>query len=379
MKKVKLSCTSANYNIHIGQGLVAKAGATLKTLKAGKKVFIVSNKKVAGYFLKPLVASLKKSGFEVTTYLLPYGTERDKTKEVLFKLWEKMASVPLDRSSAVVALGGGVVGDLAGFAAATYMRGIKVVQVPTTLLAQVDSAIGGKTAIDLESAKNIVGAFHQPACVLTDTRTLETLPKTPVGKSALRSSFAEVVKYGVIHDVKLFELLEKEEATLVKCFKKGTWSAKQRKLIEEVITRSSKAKAYVVSEDEFETKGLRMTLNFGHTFAHGFESASNYKLSHGDAVSVGMVCAARLGVLLGLLSQKAEERLVSLLWAYDLPIDLDGLDLDTEKVMHAMQRDKKRTSSGLKFVVPSKIGKVVLRENIPPATIRKIIRGAGTL
>ena len=207
MKKIRLKCDSADYPILIGAKVISKLSSQLKKSK-GRKVLIVSNKTIAKFHLSSVKKSLSKAGFDVKSFLTPYGSERDKTEKVLIRLWDAMAAFPLERGSLVVALGGGVIGDLAGFAAATYMRGIEVIQIPTTLLAQVDSAIGGKTAIDLPAAKNIIGAFHQPSLVLADVETLKSLTKTAKGREHLRDSFAEVIKYGIISDTVLFKKLE---------------------------------------------------------------------------------------------------------------------------------------------------------------------------
>jgi len=374
VRKIRVRCREGNYDIVVGQGLLNKAGSFMKPLGLGPKVLLVSNRRVARWFLNPVKRSLKKSGFDVSVMLLPFGDERDKSEKVLHKIWKKMAEADLDRTSSVVALGGGVIGDVSGFAAATYMRGIAVVHLPTTLLAQVDSSIGGKTAIDLPVAKNIVGAFHQPKKVIMDTRVLETMLTDRLGKRAFISSWAEVIKYGVIIDPVLFAILEKHAKDFRACFKKGKFSPKMRKLIETVIWRSASAKAKVVSSDEFETKGKRVILNLGHTFAHGFEAASGYRLFHGEAVAVGMACAATVAAKIGTLSDEKAGRIHRLIHEFKLPTTFKGSRIRAKKVLSAMQKDKKKQAGQLRYVLPVRIGKVVVRQNISKTVVRRTLK-----
>jgi len=377
MKKIKLRCDTANYEILIGRGLLASIGRRMKALGLGPKVLIVSNRRVAKHFLATVRRSLSGAGYKVFYHAVLYGDERDKSQKVLSSLWHRMAQIPLERGSTVLALGGGVVGDLAGFAAATYMRGIHLVQVPTTLLAQVDSAIGGKTAINLAAAKNIVGAFYQPKLVLSDVTSLSTLVQENGGEREIRNSFAEVIKYGVILDEGLFRLLERRADSFMSHLRSRRFTSEDYSFLESVVWRSAKAKASVVKADERETRGRRMILNFGHTFAHGFEAASGFRLPHGRAVAVGMGCAAHLAVSLGLLAKSHQERLGRLLDAYRLPVRLSGQRISTPRVLTAMQRDKKKEAGSLRFVLPVRIGKVVVRDHIPLSRVRKIIRDAG--
>lgn len=376
MKKIKLNCETANYDILIGASVLAKLGTYLKGYAPKTKVLVVTNKVVGKYFLSSVVSSLKKKRFDVYSYKTPYGTERDKSKEGLQALWAQMAKIPLERGSVVVALGGGVIGDLTGFAAATYMRGIAVVQIPTTLLAQVDSAIGGKTAIDLPIAKNIIGAFHQPKLVLSDAITLKTLLHSRIGREHLRDSFAEVIKYGVIQDTVLFKSLEVSAASFVARVQSQKFLPADLRFLEEVIWRSSKVKADVVSKDEFETKGKRVMLNLGHTFAHGFEAASNYRLSHGRAVAIGIACAARLAGKLKMLKASDGNRIIHLIEQFGLPSSIKGLRLSLPVVMRAMARDKKKKAGKLRFVLPTKVGKTVVKEGVSPKLIKWAIQSS---
>lgn len=286
-----------------------------------------------------------------------------------------MAAQGLERSSTVLALGGGVVGDVAGFAASTYMRGISVVEVPTTLLAQVDAAIGGKTAIDLPVAKNMVGTFYQPRLVVADVATLRVLTKFRVQE--LRNGLAEVIKYGMIQDAVLFELLEKRSRRLARILEKGSLDESDLSFFETVVWRSARVKACVVEEDERETKGKRMILNYGHTFGHAFEAASNYRLPHGEAVALGMVAAAHLARKKGMLGVTEERRQHDLLYALGFTTHLGGLHLTLDGIKRAMLLDKKRKEGRLRFVLPERIGRVRVVDNVSMAEVNKTLKDLG--
>ena len=368
MKKITVSLAGRSYPILIGRKLLPSVGRWVKPLGVGPKVLIVSNRRVAGLFLRTVRASLARAGFEVVKpYLLPHGDERDKSSRALVRLWTHMAAEKMERSSAVLALGGGVVGDLAGFAASTYMRGIPVVQVPTTLLAQVDAAIGGKAAIDLPSAKNIVGAFHQPCLVVADVDTL-----APSGIRELRNGFAEVIKYGVIRDPALFRLLERKARGFFSSASKGPLGNQELSFLETVVRRSARVKAEIVARDEREIQGERLILNYGHTFAHGLEAASGYRLPHGEAVAIGMTAAARLARRLGLLAERAEIRQRELLHAVGLPTRLPR-SLRPEDVIRPMQLDKKKKRGKLHFILPKKIGRAFVAGRIPQGLARRVL------
>lgn len=368
MKKEKVTHAGGKYFILIGHDLLGSIGRLAKpVLRPGAKVFIVSNKKVAGLFLSKVERSLQKAGFKTSIFLLPHGNENDKSTDTLFQLWKRMAEIPLERTSAVVALGGGVVGDVSGFAASAYMRGIPVIQVPTTLLAQVDSAIGGKTAINLPTAKNIVGAFYSPSLVISDIGVLKTLPLSQVSHQ-----FSEIIKYGVIQDGALFKILERKMAIFFSGLQAKRFGKNETRFLEEVIGRSAKVKADVVSEDERET-GRRMILNYGHTFGHGFEAASGYQMSHGNAVGLGMLCAGRLAAKLGLWRKEEEQRQAALIQSLPGLKPLRHFSFGPEKIYFSMARDKKKKDGRLRFVLPVKIGKVVVKDNISPGLIRGAI------
>jgi 3-dehydroquinate synthase len=302
--------------------------------------------------------SLSARSVEVAIMVLQPG-EASKSVEVAATLWQGMLDLGADRQTVVVAVGGGVVGDLAGFIAATYARGIRFVQVPTTLLAQVDSSVGGKVGINLPGAKNMVGAFLQPLGVLVDTATLATLPDRE-----FRSGLGEVVKYGVALDAGLFEYLEDRAGLLL---------ARDPETLIQTIARCCRLKAEVVRQDEREQSGLRAVLNYGHTFAHAFETLTGYsKLLHGEAVALGMVAAARLAERLGRVERGFADRQRALLEALGLPVRRPKLD--PRKILSAMAHDKKVAGGRLRFVLPSRLGHAELVENVPEADVRAALR-----
>lgn len=372
MKKIIVRLKNRSYPIIIGNDLISRIGRLLKPLKLGSKILIVSNPRIKRRFshFRPLISSLKKSGFQVYEHLLSHGNEADKSALELDRLWKKMAQIPLDRSSTVLAFGGGVVGDLAGFAASTYMRGISLIQVPTTLLAQVDSAIGGKTAINLTSAKNVVGAFYQPKIVISDIDALKKLARDSFGRLEFKNSFMEVIKYGVIQDASLFELLERNVKSFFVSLRKGKIGKKEESFLETVVWRSARVKAQVVSADEREVTGKRIILNYGHTFAHALEGASRYRLPHGQAVGIGMILAGELGVKMGVFSRQAQVRQKKLIDAVGLQLRYND---PSSQLLSFMKRDKKARSGKLKFVLPLRIGRVNVFDYIPEQLIREVM------
>ena len=365
MKKITVHLGNRSYPIVIGRNLLPKVGSLLKPLKLGSKILVVSNRKVAARFMAPVSKALHRAGFKVSSYLLSYSDERDKSERELMKLWGAMAQSGLDRSSTILALGGGVVGDVSGFAVSTYMRGLALVQVPTTLLAQVDSAIGGKTAIDLPQAKNMVGTFYQPRMVVSDIETLKTLRLKD-----FQNSFSEIIKYGVIQDQKLFELLEKRGRGFIAAVKQKFFGSNVFEFLEEVISRSAFVKAQVVEEDERETKGKRMILNYGHTFAHALEGVSKFKIPHGEAVACGMILAGELALRMGIFSIQAQARQISLINRLSYPARYSFL---SSKVLSFMKRDKKVRDGKLRFVLPIRIGEVRIFENVPENLVRNVL------
>lgn len=363
MKMISVKSSKGHYKINVGRGLLARSGAIAKSVfAAGVKLMIVSQKNLKTYS-GPLAASLEKKGFEVHEHMLPDG-EIAKSQAELFRLTHALLAKNFERKDGIVAVGGGVVSDLAGFAASVYLRGIRYMNVATTLLAQVDSAIGGKTAIDLKEGKNLIGAFWPPVAVISDAAVLKSLPMRE-----LCASLGEVVKYGMIRSPSLFQLLEKHSAKVLR---------KDLAILEKIVMLSAAIKAEVVTRDEFETKGDRMILNYGHTFAHGIEGASGYrKIVHGEAVAIGMMMAAQLATDLGLCSQDLAWRQMKLLLSLKLPVSLKKLDLSTENILKIMMRDKKKSQGVLRFILPRRIGKVTVEQNIPLKFVHKVIRLAG--
>lgn len=349
-----------SYEIRIGSGLLDEIGLCLAETKA-TQALVIADQAVVRPHAERVVAGLAAAGVPHDLLEVASG-EPSKSVTDAARLWNAFAERAVDRRAHVVAIGGGVVGDLAGFVAATYVRGLSVWQVPTTLVAQVDSAIGGKTGINLPGGKNLVGCFWQPRGVFSDVATLETLPDRE-----FRSGLAEVVKYGVIRDEDFFAWLEDRSAVIL---------ARAPDALARLIQVSSSHKAAVVSADEHEQTGLRAILNYGHTFAHAFESATGYgHLLHGEAVSLGMVAAARLAERLGRVDVAFVARQNALLESFGLPTDLAAITVDhsPQVLLDIMRRDKKAVGGQLRFVLPSRLGAVELVDGIPPATVTDVL------
>ncbi len=340
---------SRNYDIIIGTGLMDRTGDYLRTVTKGDGVMLVCGDIVDGLYADRVQTVLERAGYTVTRFVYPHG-EQSKTSETYFALLNALAEAGLTRSDTIVALGGGVTGDLAGFAAATYQRGIPYVQMPTTLLAAVDSSVGGKTAIDLPAGKNLAGAFYQPCLVLCDLDALETLPQ-----EVFTDGCAEVIKYGVIWDRELFELLGR-----------GI-----RERLEQVIARCVTIKAEVVAQDEFDN-GLRGILNYGHTVGHAIEKCSEFAVSHGSAVAMGMVIAAKAAALAGICDDTVFRRVLALVGQYGLPT---ATDYDTDTLLKAMLSDKKRAGTKISLILPEAVGKVRI-EKMTLEDMDKLLRPA---
>lgn len=340
------------YDVRIGLGLLGQAGAWLRDLGLTGRAAIVTHPDLGLLYGRSFQTSLASAGIRSELVLMPDG-EAAKNLSTVAMLYDEFFRQGLERSSTVIALGGGVVGDVAGFAAGTYLRGLPVVQVPTTLLAMVDSSVGGKTGVDLPGGKNMVGVFHQPRGVLCDPEVLATLP--PV---ELRCGLAEVVKSAIIADGDLFALLEGVSAG-------GTWP------LTEIVGRTIAVKASVVAADPTE-QGVRATLNLGHTIGHAVEQASGYRYRHGEAVSIGLVGAARLAAALGLCSTGLPGQVERLLTDIGLPTAYAGLDPAT--VEAGLATDKKRRAGRIRWVLPTSIGAVILRDDLPPDAITSVIR-----
>lgn len=365
MKSVRIALPDRPYSIHIGPGLIHRAGEILSTKShiSQKTALIVSQREVARHYEQALADSLQKHGFAPKLFLVPAAksSEAAKTEAVFSKLVRCMAETDgKNKSLFVVALGGGVIGDLAGFAASIYRRGVPLVQVPTTLTAQVDSAIGGKNAIDLPEGKNLLGSIYQPAVVLSDTDTLKTL-----SDRILSDGFAEVIKYGVIEDINLFSLLEKNGKARV---------VSNPKIFSEVIERCAKIKARVVERDELDKKDIRIVLNFGHTAGHAIEAASAFsrQYTHGEAVAIGMLVACDIAAQLGVLKDpQLPQRLEALLVKFGLPVYYKNIDIAA--IFEAMGYDKKAIGGKNRFVLPVRLGKTEIVKNISTEVISRAL------
>ncbi len=348
--ELRLAHPGGSYPIAIEPGALSRVGERLVSwgLRPGP-VALVSDAQVAAAWAEPVRASLSAAGFEPTSCVVPVG-EHHKTLATVSTLYEAFLAAGLDRDALVLGLGGGVVGDMSGFAAATYLRGVRWVQLPTSLLAMVDASIGGKTGVDLPQGKNLVGAFKQPEGVLIDPRALDTLPAVE-----LRAGMAEVVKHALIADPALFALLEAEGLTTDR---------------EALVARAVEVKRAIVEEDPFE-RGRRAVLNLGHTFAHAFEVEDTYSLRHGEAVGVGLLAAALLAESLGRCEGGLAERTAALLRRLELPTRLPGLDV--KAVRAAMAHDKKRRGRTLRFVIPEAIGRVTLIDDPGEAPVKAVL------
>ena len=330
MKSITVN-TSKAYEIKIGSGILESIGQEAAALGKATKVCIVSDSIVFPLYGQRVTKSLIEAGFTVSNFVFPAG-EQMKNGNTFLALLNNLAELQLTRSDLIVALGGGVVGDLAGFAAACYLRGIRFVQVPTTLLAAVDSSVGGKTAIDLDAGKNLAGAFWQPSLVLCDTDTLSSL-----SEDVFRDGCAEVIKYAILYDPALFEILMAQGLDFDR---------------ETVITRCVEWKRDVVVKDEFDT-GSRMKLNLGHTFGHGVEAKSNFTISHGQGVSIGMAIAARSSFNYGLCNQDCCHQILEILQRFQLPTETV---YSAQELYECTLSDKKRSGSSIRLIIPREIG-----------------------
>jgi len=323
----------------------------------GRKVILVSDAAIARLHAEPVVRSLGQAGFDIAQVAVPDG-EQGKRLDIVSGLWDRLLDAGSDRTSTVVALGGGAVGDVAGFAAATYMRGMNLVQVPTTLLAQVDASIGGKTAIDHPRGKNLIGAFHQPRIVIVDPATLTTLPERE-----FRSGLAEVIKHGIVLDADYFADLETSIPALLD---------RDLATLERVVAGSCRLKARVVERDEQEAE-LRWVLNYGHTVGHALEAATSFRRwAHGEAVSLGIAAEARLAERLGIGSPATTERQLRLLSAVGLPVN--GLQVDPATVVEAMSRDKKSRDGRVPFVLAPEIGSFRIVPEVPTDIVLQVLK-----
>ena len=362
MQQLVVEIPQRQYPIFVAEGLLADTQKLRELLLAriqGRQVAIITNKVVAPLYLDALLEAL--DGLQVDVMQMDDG-EAEKNLQVYQQTMDFLLAARHNRSTCLIALGGGVVGDLCGFVAATFQRGVDFVQIPTTLLAQVDSSVGGKTAVNHPQGKNMIGAFHQPVAVLADTATLGTLPSREYA-----AGLAEVVKYGVIEDAAFFEFLEQHSDDLL---------AKDGAVLSQVILRCCAIKAEVVSADERES-GRRAILNYGHTFGHGIEKLCGYgQWLHGEAVAIGMVMAARLSVAVAGLDESVVMRLTALLRRLGLPTALDQVSREVatiEAMMDVMGLDKKVVDGRLRFIVASQLGQVQVRDDIDAAVVRNVL------
>ncbi len=354
-QRIDVRHPTGSYTIQAGCGLLARVGEVLHEvgLCAPCEIAVVSNPTLASLYGERVEDSLRRAGFRPYLCLIPDG-EPHKTLDTVWSLYRQFLRHGLDRSGAVLALGGGMVGDVAGFAAATYLRGVRVVQVPTTLLAMVDASVGGKTGVNLEEGKNLVGAFHHPSAVVIDPEALATLPA-----EELRSGVAEAIKHAMIGDAALFARLEQ--------------GPRRTLFSPPLIARALRVKVHVVEEDPSE-QGRRVVLNLGHTVGHALERCTGYMLRHGEAVGLGMVAAARLAVALSLASDPLVRRLEDLLGVWGLPT---RYPVEIDRLWEALGFDKKRRAGRLRWVVPTGIGSVTVVEDVPQEVVRAVLAELG--
>lgn len=348
------------YEIIIASGCLPQLGEYLNPLKLGKKILVISNPEIYDYYGDIVVNSLIKAGFEVYTHLIPPG-EPYKTLDSIAQIYDIAFKNRLERASTMLALGGGVIGDMTGFAAATWLRGINFIQVPTSLLAMVDASIGGKTGVNHPQGKNLIGAFYQPRLVFIDPLVLKTLPVRE-----FRAGMAEVIKYGVIWDQDLFSQLEAQKEL-------DTLENLGEEFLQTIITRSCQAKVDVVSQDEKES-GLRAILNYGHTLGHAIESLTGYNtINHGEAVGMGMIAVGKIAVKLGIWTEKESERQDKLIEKTGLPITIPS-SLNITDVLESLQMDKKVKAGKVRFILPTEIGKVIISDRVSSELIEGVMQ-----
>lgn len=356
MAEVNVSLPDGGYAIHIVPGGLDMLGDLVRRLKLGDRALAVTDANVAALYGERALAALRQAGMRADLAVLPPG-EESKSLAAAEGLYSKAIAGGLDRKSPIIAVGGGVVGDLAGFVAATYLRGVPFIQVPTTLLAQVDSSVGGKVAVNHPAGKNLIGAFYQPRLVVADTAVLATLPARE-----LASGLAEVVKYGVIADAAFFAWLGANSEAIL---------AREAGVIGEIIRRSCEIKAAVVEQDEKESH-LRMILNFGHTIGHAVEAATGFaRYTHGEGVAIGMYGAARLSNIIGRCGPETVEDIAALLGRLGLPTAARGCRV--EDLAAYLARDKKSVGGAVNWVLPGEIGRVAISADVPEGAVRQVL------
>jgi 3-dehydroquinate synthase len=356
MRTVQVLLGNRSYSIHIGQGMLSQLSDECVRLKLSRRCAVISDRNVARFYGKTTVNALCKAGFDPAVITVPAG-EKAKSLRVVERCYDQLAAHRIERRSFIVALGGGVVGDLAGFVAASYLRGITFVQVPTSLLAQVDSSVGGKVGVNLAAGKNLVGAFYQPRVVLCDLETLRTLPPRE-----FRAGLAEVIKYAIIYDENLFLRLERDLSKLIR---------QHGQTLSEVVARCCEIKAEVVAQDETEG-GLRAILNFGHTIGHALEAICGYgTLLHGEAISIGQVAAARISSEVLGLPPGQVRRITRLFEKAGLPTSIRLTSKQRSRMFDTMKLDKKVSAGEVTFVLAKKIGTVEWGRKVPIDVIER--------
>lgn len=356
VRTVNVRLGTRSYAIHVGKGLIRQLGEECRSLGLGQKCAIITDRNVARHYLKPVVTNMQNAGFSPAVIILPPG-ENTKSLKTAQTCYNRMAKSRIERDSFVLALGGGVVGDLSGFVAATYMRGIPFVQVPTTLLAQVDSSVGGKVGVNLAIGKNLVGAFYQPRLVIVDVDTLRTLPERE-----FRAGMAEVIKYGIIYDAALFERIDRNLEKILK---------HDPDLVSDIVSTCCKIKAEVVAKDEREC-GLRAILNFGHTIGHALEALYGYrKYLHGEAIAIGQVVAARISARLMNLPQADVARIRNILLRCGLPVQTSLSPRQFNRVWQIALLDKKVREGEVRFVLIPRIGRAIWGRQVPVEIVRE--------
>lgn len=358
MRVVKVPLKDRSYPIYVGVGALSLLNSECQRAGLGRRCAVISDAQVSPLYGERVSRSLRKAGFDPVAIVVKAG-EQAKSIRVVEQCYNALAAHRLERKSFVVALGGGVVGDLAGFVAATYLRGVAFVQVPTTLLAQVDSSVGGKVGVNLKAGKNLVGAFYQPRFVICDLKTLRSLPERE-----FRAGLAEVIKYGIIYDAALFERLERDLPKLLR---------RTATTLAEVVARCCEIKAAVVGQDETES-GLRAILNFGHTIGHALEAVSGYgKFLHGEAISIGQVAAADISRDITGLSSAERDRIARLFERAGLPVQVRLSEARRTRLFEAMRLDKKVSGGEIRFVLAKRIGAVEWGKPVPREVVERAL------
>jgi 3-dehydroquinate synthase len=356
MKSLTVGLGERSYPILIKQGLLDGIGTALQQNPFAKRYAVIADDRVAALFGERILASLHKEGLQAEIITFEAG-ENSKNLNTIAALASSLARMGFDRKDGLIALGGGVTGDITGFLAACYMRSIPFAGVPTTLLAQVDSSVGGKTGVDIPEGKNLVGAFYQPRAVFIDSVVLKQLPR-----KELLNGLAEVIKYGVIYDRDFFRFLEMSRREIL---------ALDLRILDDVIARCCRIKAAVVEADEKEAD-LRRILNFGHTIGHAVEAVSGYEMAHGSAVAIGMAAAAELAVLKGLMDTREKERLVGLIQDFGLPVSIPP-EYDRTRIREFLQADKKTVGGRVFFVLPTSIGRVIITDEVEEEMLTRVL------